>query len=108
MKDKMLVGNKMISLNERGEPVCDTCGMRMGQRIGGRIFCSSNYIGGPTCRSCMLDYCLSTNCLGCKVGEYPYCEHLGQKRFYQEEIAREEGVYAGRGTKRSDEEMQRA
>lgn len=65
-------------------PVCEACGRSLGQLVPGYgIICSSSYIGGPLCHECQVEHCLSTNCLGCRRGEYPNCEHIDLKRFYQ-------------------------
>lgn len=46
---------------------------------------SSDYIGMDTCYTCWLEECLTTNCLGCKRGNYPDCKWIDLKKSYQEE-----------------------
>ena len=46
---------------------------------------SSNLEGWDICHDCMVDHCVTTNCLGCKYGEYPNCRFLEMKRHYMEE-----------------------
>lgn len=76
-----------ILTNEKGEPYCDTCGQLLGQRIDDtRVICSSSYIDGcSTCYECMIEHCLSTNCLACDKGNYPDCEHVSLKEYYRYE-----------------------
>ncbi len=38
-----------------------------------------------TCYTCWLEECLTTNCLGCKRGNYPDCKWIDLKKSYQEE-----------------------
>lgn len=54
-------------------------------------YASSHYNGTDICDDCMLEHCLSTNCLGCELGSYPDCQFLSRKKFYQEE-KKKEGV----------------
>ena len=72
-------------------PVCKMCGRELGVRMpDGGIICSSSYIeGNDYCYECQVDHCMNTNCLGCKIGNYPDCEHLERKKFYTEEARRE-------------------
>ena len=63
-------------------PYCDICGRKLGQLIGDTVYCSSDYIGGPICQSCLIEHCCSTNCLACEIGHYPDCEHLETKKYY--------------------------
>ena len=42
-------------------------------------------IGMDTCYTCWLEECLTTNCLGCKRGNYPDCKWIDLKKSYQEE-----------------------
>ena len=67
-------------------PVCKVCGRELGQMIPDYgIICSSDYIqDNPYCRSCQIEHCVETNCLGCEMGKYPNCRHLETKRFYLE------------------------
>ena len=37
------------------------------------------------CHDCMVEYCCSTNCMGCGYGEYPDCRFIEIKRHYMEE-----------------------
>lgn len=48
-------------------------------------YASSDYIGMDTCYTCWLEECLTTNCLGCKRGNYPDCKWIDLKKSYQEE-----------------------
>jgi hypothetical protein len=66
-------------------PKCKICGCKMGVETAVGIIMKSCYNGTDICDDCMLDHCLSTNCLGCKIGKYPECEHLSRKKFYLEE-----------------------
>ena len=71
-------------------PVCKMCGNILGQLIGDTIYLSSDYTGGKVCRSCMIEHCCTTNCLGCELGTYPDCKFLPMKKFYLED--EEQGV----------------
>jgi hypothetical protein len=69
---------------------CKICGVKMiweNPQIPGHFHESSCYLGGgwPICHSCMIEHCLSTNCLGCEYGQYPKCRFLKMKRLYAEE-----------------------
>lgn len=72
-------------------PACKMCGRELGVRMpDGGIICNSSYLeGSDYCYECQLDHCMATNCLGCKIGKYPECEHLDRKKFYMEEERRE-------------------
>lgn len=78
-----------IKFNEDGVPICKVCGCKMGVKTAVGIIASSCFIGTDTCYECQIEHCLETNCLGCKVGNYPDCPHLETKKFYQEEARRE-------------------
>lgn len=39
---------------------------------------------------CMVEHCLSTNCLVCAIGKYPDCQFLSIKHFYQSECVEKE------------------
>ena len=79
-------------------PVCKICGIEMGVRTAGRIIMRSCYNGTDVCDDCQMEHCMSTNCLGCEIGNklssYTECEHLDRKKFYMEEerLEREEAV----------------
>jgi hypothetical protein len=72
-------------------PVCKMCGRELGTRMSdGSIICSSSYIqDNDYCYECQVEHCMSTNCLGCKIGEYPHCKHMDLKKFYMEEARNE-------------------
>ena len=38
-----------------------------------------------TCYTCWIEECLTTNCLGCKRGNYPDRKWIDLKKSYQEE-----------------------
>jgi len=38
------------------------------------------------CHDCMVEHCVTTNCLGCEYGEYPDCRFLEMKQLYKEEL----------------------
>ena len=48
-------------------------------------YASSDYIGMDTCYTCWIEECLTTNCLGCKRGNYPDRKWIDLKKSYQEE-----------------------
>lgn len=79
-------------------PVCKMCNRELGVRVAGSIICSSSYIeGNDYCHECQVEHCLSTNCLGCEIGEYPNCRHQDLKAHYMneaKEAAEEEGGIA--------------
>lgn len=60
--------------------VCDTCGAHMISEVTGIIISHGNYVGTTTCRSCMEEYCSTTNCLACIRGSYPNCKWNYLKR----------------------------
>lgn len=63
------------------EPMdCAICGQPIIRKIGGRLTVTGGYIGTSICRSCMKEYCRSTNCLGCRKGRYPSCKWFSLKR----------------------------
>lgn len=65
---------------------CNVCGGWLIRfHPAGFWYASSDYMGMDTCRTCWLEECLSTNCLGCTRGKYPDCKWLDMKKFYQEE-----------------------
>ena len=71
---------------------CKSCGAWLTDvNAIGLAYASSHYNGTDICDSCMVEHCMSTNCLGCSIGTYPDCRFLGMKHFYQSECA-EEGV----------------
>lgn len=64
-------------------PVCEMCGHELGvEVVPGYIICTSDYMGGPVCLSCIIERCCETNCLGCELGTYPDCGNLEIKRHY--------------------------
>lgn len=74
-------------------PVCKMCGNKLGVFVGmadgeAHIMCSSDYIENwPYCRSCMIEYCTTTNCFGCELnpGDHKNCRFIRMKTFYLEE-----------------------
>lgn len=66
-------------------PVCALCGADLGQLIGDTIDYFDDYTGSPVCRSCIIEHCCTTNCLGCEIGTYPDCEYLKIKHHYMQE-----------------------
>lgn len=49
---------------------------------------SSDYIDNwPICRSCMIEHCCNTNCMGCEFnqGDYQKCYFFDMKKHYMEE-----------------------
>ena len=68
-------------LPHKYEPMdCGICGQPIIRKICDRLTVTSGYIGTSICRSCMTEYCRSTNCLGCLKGTYPNCKWLCLKR----------------------------
>lgn len=63
-------------------PCCKWCGDRMAVMTAVGLIGKSNYIGGDICYDCMVEHCLATNCLACKIGSYPDCKHLDRKKYY--------------------------
>ena len=65
---------------------CNVCGGWLVKRHpAGFWYASSDYIGMDTCYTCWIEECLTTNCLGCKRGNYPDCKWIDLKKSYQEE-----------------------
>jgi hypothetical protein len=76
---------------EPGELHCKICNSWLGTiEENGNSYASSAYNGTDICDSCMIEHCLSTNCFACKIGEYPNCQFVDQKRFYLEEARKEQ------------------
>lgn len=50
-------------------------------------FCSSDYEPNfpGWCHSCLVEHCVSTNCLQCELRKYPDCEFISTKKIYLEE-----------------------
>ncbi len=68
------------------EKNCNVCGGWLVKRPpAGFWYASIDYIGMDTCYTCWLEECLTTNCLGCKRGNYPDCKWIDLKKSYQEE-----------------------
>lgn len=64
---------------------CKVCGGWLVQKLSyGGFYASSDYIGKDICKCCWIEECLSTNCLACQRGNYPDCEWLDLKKYYQE------------------------
>lgn len=62
---------------------CKICGSWLVKKnLAGFWYASSDYIGMDTCRTCWIEECCTTNCLGCKRGKYPNCKWLDLKKFY--------------------------
>lgn len=63
---------------------CELCGGSLIMEIQGgskpRYIASSEYVGGPICRSCMEEHCAQTNCLQCEVGQLPNCPYAWIKK----------------------------
>ena len=68
------------------EKNCNACGGWLVKRHpAGFWYASSDYIGMDTCYTCWIEECLTTNCLGCKRGNYPDCKWIDLKKSHQEE-----------------------
>jgi hypothetical protein len=65
---------------------CRECGCAMVWEVPGIpghfVESSCNIDEWPLCHDCMVKYCCSANCLGCKYGAYPDCRFLELKRHY--------------------------
>ena len=61
------------------EQNCERCGswliMKMGSGDSSYFMASSDYVGGPICRTCMEEHCAQTNCLQCEIGKWPDCPY---------------------------------
>lgn len=74
-------------------PKCEICNRELAVYVasnGNEDFycCSSDYIEDfPLCRSCLIEHCCSTNCLGCEhsPSDYHKCRFLEMKNFYLNE-----------------------
>ena len=68
---------------------CKLCGCKMvweNPHLPGHFHASSCDIKDwDICHDCMVDYCCSTNCYGCKLGKYPDCRFLEVKKNYMAE-----------------------
>lgn len=72
---------------------CSRCGstlIRATQFSNGEFYgiYSYDYIDNwPICRSCMIEHCCSTNCMGCEFnqGDYQKCQFLKMKQHYMKE-----------------------
>ena len=58
------------------EVFCGICGCQLVFRTAVGPLASSDYIGTSTCRSCQVEHCRTTNCFGCRIGNYPDCRFL--------------------------------
>ena len=56
------------------EQSCGICGCRLIFMTSVGMMASSDYIGTKICRDCQMEFCRTTNCLGCEMGTYPNCE----------------------------------
>ena len=74
--DIHLCGASITEPQDTKEVVCDTCGHKIVFKTAVGPMASSDYIGTTTCRSCQAEHCRTTNCLGCKIGNYPDCRFL--------------------------------
>ena len=66
---------------------CSSCKCALAWHVPGEDYsiCSSEYVEGfKLCRSCLIEHCLATNCLGCRLGKYPECSFLPIKKFHRE------------------------
>ena len=68
------------AFDAQAELVCSECFRPLIQMQDGIPRASTDYIGTAVCRDCQREYCLSTNCLGCKQGDYPNCRYLYLKQ----------------------------
>ena len=61
------------------EQNCERCGswliMKSGSGSSTHFMASSDYVGGPICRTCMEEHCAQTNCLQCEIGKWPDCPY---------------------------------
>ena len=68
---------------------CRICGHNVAAcKIGDRWILSSSSEGDEEkgiCHECLVEHCLSTNCLGCDWYKYPECPHIITKKIYMEE-----------------------
>ena len=69
---------------------CTRCNARLiweNPHIPGHFHESSNIAadGWDICIDCMGEHCVSTNCFGCSLGEYPECQFLSMKKLLMEE-----------------------
>ncbi|MDR3278202.1 MAG: hypothetical protein LBT12_05455 [Oscillospiraceae bacterium] len=69
-----------------GHKDCAVCGCAMTWRhptLPEHVMESScNLEDWHICHDCMVEHCLSTNCLGCAYGNYPACRFLELKAHY--------------------------
>jgi len=67
---------------------CKVCGCAMAwenPHLPGYFQASScNLEDWDTCHDCMVDHCVTTNCLGCRLGKYPECRFTEMKKHYME------------------------
>jgi gamma-glutamylcyclotransferase (GGCT)/AIG2-like uncharacterized protein YtfP len=65
---------------------CSRCGGKMvweNSKTAGHFHESScNLDDWDICHDCMVEHCVSTNCLGCELGTYPDCRFFDLKQFY--------------------------
>jgi hypothetical protein len=82
---------------------CKLCGCRMiweNPHILGHYQASSvNLEDWDICHECMVEHCVSTNCLGCEYGKHPDCRFLGLKQHYEDDAADSEEANACETTK---------
>ena len=65
------------------EKKCNICGGWLVEKHpAGFWYASSDYIGMDACFTCWMEECLSTNCLGCKHGNYLDWKWIILKKFY--------------------------
>jgi hypothetical protein len=83
--------NKIYYLEEKkmGKAIlkCSCCECELAWTIQGEEYgiCSSAYVEGfSMCHECLVEHCISTNCLGCRLGVYPDCSFSGIKEYYME------------------------
>ena len=66
---------------------CTMCGNRVGRRVGDTYIMSSSSEGDEgkgICHECLVEHCVNTNCLSCKLYEYTECPHIELKLNYLE------------------------
>ena len=58
---------------------CEKCGHSLIWKIQNHpwsyFMASSDYVGGPICRTCMETHCVQTDCAQCEIGQQPDCPY---------------------------------
>lgn len=75
---------------DKAEPVqwaeqsCERCGCKLVMEIQNTprsyFIATSDYVGGPICRSCLEEHCVQTNCLQCELATWPDCPYAWVKK----------------------------